>query len=154
MSGELRVCLRLASLYLPGTTGRRPSDANAEIMKLLLCPDCGDVFKLVIYGARSCLCGKTKGVLVDDNHAVINGEGISMMIDNLLLLKAMKRLEGMDQNKPEGYYKKYADVACHVRPNSGPGNPRTKVIKSLFDTSAGEILTPDKIAYRARRISR
>ena len=118
-------------------------------MKLLLCPDCADVFKLVIYGTRSCLCGKTKGVLVDDVHAIVNGEGISMMIDNVPLVKAMKRLEGMDQNQPEQYYKKNASVACHIRPNSGHGNPRTKVMKSLFVTSEGEILTPDKAAYRS-----
>ncbi len=101
-------------------------------MKLLLCPECGDVFKLVVYGTRSCLCGKTKGALVDDVHAIINGEGISLMIDNISLVKAMKKLEGMDKNQPESYYKKYAAAAFHLRPNSGHGNAENQGCEGSF----------------------
>lgn len=103
-------------------------------MKLMFCPGCSDVFKLVRYESRHCLCGKVKGKLIDNRVAVINGEGISMMLDNMDLLKAMKKLEGMDQDKPESYYKNYAKVGFWIRPNSGHGNPRTRIMKSLFET--------------------
>lgn len=118
-------------------------------MKLMFCTDCSDVFKLVRYGERSCLCGKVRGKLLDNTQAVINGEGISMMLGNVLLVEALEKLANMDQNESEEYYKKNAVAHLHVRPNSGNGNPRTKVIKSEFESSEeAELLSPDKVAYR------
>lgn len=107
-------------------------------MKLMFCPHCSDVFKLVRYESRHCLCGKVKGKLIDNRVAVINGEGISMMLDNVHLLKTLKKLESMDQDKPESYYKNYAKVGFWIRPNSGHGNPRTKIMKSLFEAPEGQ----------------
>ena len=118
------------------------------LMKLMFCPDCWDVFKLVRYGERSCLCGKVKGKLTDNRHAIINGEGVSLMLDNVLLVESLEKLASMDQNESEEYYKGNARVLLHVRPNSGNGNPRTKIIRSEFESSETEVLSPDKVTYR------
>lgn len=117
-------------------------------MKLLLCNDCRDVFKLVKYGERSCLCGKVKGKLTGRRSAIVNGKGVSLTLDNVTLDEAIKKLEHMDQNQAEGYYKMNTKVDLYVCPHKGYGNPRTNVVNTFDETSETETLTPDKIAYR------
>lgn len=117
-------------------------------MRLLLCTDCGDVFKLVKYGERSCLCGKVKGKLTGYKSAIVNGEGVSLMLDNITLNETLKKLMYMDQNQPHVYYSTNTPVRLYVCPNSGYGNPRSSVVKSNNETSEAEILSPDKVAYR------
>ncbi len=118
-------------------------------MRLLLCTDCGDAFKLVKYGERSCLCGKVKGKLTGYQSAIVNGEGISLTLDNITLNETLKKLVYMDQNQPHGYYSTNTPVRLYVQPNSGYGNPRSIVIKDHDGSSEVEILSPDKAAYRA-----
>lgn len=117
-------------------------------MRLLYCPNCGDVFKLVRYGERSCLCGKVKGKLTDNAHAILNGEGFCLMLANIPLLKACKNLTLMDQNQPLDYYKENLVVNLYVHPHSGYGNPRSEIVQNDTEDSEAEPLSPDKAAYR------
>ena len=98
-------------------------------MKLLFCPECSDMFKLVIYQERSCKCGKVKGQLLDANNAVANGQGISVAIANSSLMKSVYQLQQLDQNRLPDYYKENTRVECWVRPQTGLGNPRTTIMK-------------------------
>ena len=117
-------------------------------MKLLLCTECGDVFKLVKYGERSCLCGKVKGKLTGYKSAIVNGEGVSLILDNATLDTSRKKLEYMDPYQPEAYYSRNAAVQMYVCPHNGYGNPRTNVVTTFDKTSETETLSPDKTAYR------
>ncbi|NDD53220.1 hypothetical protein EBZ39_04985 [bacterium] len=56
-------------------------------MKLLLCPDCGDVFNLKEV-EKSCLCGTTRGQYTDDLNAVYTG-GIPIGFANSTFLRAV-----------------------------------------------------------------
>jgi len=100
-------------------------------MKLMFCPDCQDVFRLMIKQVRSCQCGKVKGYYLDLDLAVTNGQGIAIALDNDSLDKIVKKLGTMDQNRPDSFYKSYAKIRVWARPNSGPGNPRTKIVHGL-----------------------
>lgn len=88
-------------------------------MKLLLCPACWDVFKLAIR-TRSCQCGAVSGRYVDNLYAEVNGKGVSLAIGNGSLFNAMRAVEGGAER---------ADVMCWTRPNEGPANPHTRVVK-------------------------
>jgi hypothetical protein len=91
-------------------------------LKLLFCPDCSDVFKLSLE-MRSCTCGKVRGqYLADGHHAVVNGEGYSLAIDNNSLGHMVRR-----HNRFGGCY----DVTCYLRPHAGPMNPRTSIEEDL-----------------------
>lgn len=60
-------------------------------MKLLFCPHCQDVIKLVSSIRRACLCGKSHGECFPDGlHAQIGGAAIPLGIDNNSLLAALE----------------------------------------------------------------
>lgn len=96
-------------------------------MKLMYCPECQDVFKIVIYQQRACRCGSVRGQLLDADLAKINGRGVSMAIGGGSLAQAVTRLHGLSQKQDLEYYVKHCQVKCWVRPHGGPGNPRTKI---------------------------
>lgn len=96
-------------------------------MKLMFCPTCSDVFKLVIAQPRSCICGSVQGQLLDREFARTNGRGISIVIGNGSLIQAIAKLNNLKQDKDNKFYQKQTPVLCWVRPPTGPGNPRTKV---------------------------
>ena len=50
-----------------------------------------------------------------------------MAIGNASLTQAVIKLHGSDQNQAHEYYLKNFQVSCWIRPNSGAGNPRTKI---------------------------
>lgn len=104
------------------------------VMKLLFCPRCLDMFKLVIFEPRSCRCGCVCGHLQDNNMALVNGEGISVVIDNWSLVESGNKLQTLRQNECLEYYASNTPLSCWVRPHSGKGNPRTE-IKENFDSS-------------------
>jgi hypothetical protein len=87
-------------------------------MKLLFCPDCWDVIKLT-FEVRSCKCGKVFGKYVDNSTAVVNGEGISLAIDNSRL--------------PISKVHDIVPVTCYARPHTGKYNPNTKIRKRIKD---------------------
>ncbi len=114
-------------------------------MKLMFCPSCFDVFKLVIAEPRSCICGAVRGQLVDNEFARTNGQGVSVVIGNGSLIQAIAKLSALKQEKDNKFYQKQASVLCWVRPSSGPGNPRTR-IEQVGDKPLGGSV---KLLYRA-----
>lgn len=96
-------------------------------MKLLFCPTCFDVFKVIAAQPRSCLCGAAQGQMLDNNIARTNGRGVSLVIGNGSLVQAVARLKNLKQDKNNQFYEKQTPVLCWVRPSSGPGNPRTQI---------------------------
>jgi hypothetical protein len=89
-------------------------------MKLLFCPNCWDIFKLD-RKLRSCSCGKCKGkYLEDDHHAVVNGEGYSLAMDNNSFVKL---------TLAESFTIKH--ITCWARPHTGEKNPNTIIQKDL-----------------------
>lgn len=98
-------------------------------MKLMFCPACFDVFKLVIAQPRSCICGLVQGQLIDQEIARTNNRGVSMVIGNGSLAQAVTKLSNLKHDQDNKFYQKQTPVLCWVRPKSGPGNPRTKIAK-------------------------
>jgi hypothetical protein len=54
-------------------------------MKLLMCLECQDVFKLRLNKERICLCGKCGGKYIDELNAVYWGRSILIGFDNVSL---------------------------------------------------------------------
>ncbi len=101
-------------------------------MKLLFCETCWDVFKLDEGNPRSCKCGEVTGHYVDRSRAVTNGKGISIAIGNGSLMQAivkMHEIHADSKNKAgRGVYLYQSNIHfAWVRPNEGPGNPRTTI---------------------------
>ena len=64
-------------------------------MKLVLCTECHDVYKLAQGETRSCACGKTSGRYLNSTDAEYSGEtAVPMGFGNTSLVKAF-------QNQPE-----------------------------------------------------
>lgn len=90
-------------------------------MKLLFCPRCYDVFKLD-YELKECKCGMCKGrYKLDGGHAVVNGQGMSLVIANPDLAQAFEKKSRYN----------VMPIRCWARPHEGPDNPRTKVVEDL-----------------------
>lgn len=74
-------------------------------MKLLFCPECGDIFSLS-RAAKQCTCGATSGhYLTDGLHAVYSGAGVPLGIANNSFDVAMdiqNRLNARDEIPFEG----------------------------------------------------
>ena len=51
-------------------------------MKLLFCPCCQDVKKLLERKRRVCICGESWGQYTDDLNAVLGGKALPLGIDN------------------------------------------------------------------------
>lgn len=89
-------------------------------MKLLFCPDCFDVVKLD-YNLRRCKCGNCAGKYEADGlHAVVNGGGMSLMINNIDLMGTIPLV-----------VRKVYNIECCIRPHSGNHNPNTRVDPDL-----------------------
>ena len=104
-------------------------------MKLLFCPRCLDMFKLVVHEPRSCRCGYVRGHLKNNEIGMINGNGISVAIDNGSLVQSVNKLQALQQNRDLKYYAEQTPLSCWVRPHTGEGNPRTSIREDL-DSSA------------------
>ncbi|MBU6430513.1 MAG: hypothetical protein KGR26_15960, partial [Cyanobacteria bacterium REEB65] len=50
-------------------------------MKLLFCPSCHDIRKL-ISEPTACFCGKSSGHYTDERNAVYSGDAVPLGIDN------------------------------------------------------------------------
>lgn len=108
-------------------------------MKLLLCKDCYDVFKLD-YEMRQCKCGKVKGRYLDGRMAEVSKDGVSIALGNgsveLAYGQMLGHRDGTGDKAPrEDYYKPGQGKIEYawVRPNSGPGNPHTRIIEEADD---------------------
>lgn len=101
-------------------------------MKLLFCPACHDVFKLDLQ-LRFCECGRCCGRYeADYQHAVVNGQGVSLAIDNRTLWQYVYFSSRNDYNSAthEEAVERFA-VRCWVRAHEGQSNPHTRVDPKL-----------------------
>lgn len=63
-------------------------------MKLLYCPKCGDIIRLIRRSWRECECGEIRGRYTTELLAEYQGEAIPLAIDNISFKEALK-------NQPE-----------------------------------------------------
>lgn len=103
-------------------------------MKLALCKDCWDVFKLSDE-MRHCKCGKIKGRYLDNRMAEVSKDAISIALGNGSVELAYgqmlgHQIETKDTASRSSYHEKDKGLIEYawIRPNTGPGNPHTKVI--------------------------
>jgi hypothetical protein len=104
------------------------------IMKLLFCRKCRDVFKLIRNKSRRCKCGAVTGRYLDRRNAEVSPNAVSIAIGNGSLRKAIAKMEKLRSTSKNAAtrdeYKKVANIRrVWVRPNRGPGNRHTEVMK-------------------------
>jgi hypothetical protein len=104
-------------------------------MKVLYCVKCGDLFKLTRHELRECGCRreKVKGKYRQNGkHAEVSENAVSIKIHNDSLKDAVRRMKRLKRNRPKSTdrdYQVFSSIAAWVRPNFGPGNPRTRRLK-------------------------
>lgn len=103
-------------------------------MKLVLCVECFDVFKLD-YEMRTCKCKRVKGRYIDNVMAEVSENAISIGLGNGAVANAIYAMNALYQNSDgQADRRDYIDtapiVAAWVRPNEGPGNPHTRVLEA------------------------
>lgn len=60
-------------------------------MKLLYCKKCKDIFNLVVDKTKSCGCGETKGVYLEDGlNAIYSGDAVPLGFSNTSFMPAVK----------------------------------------------------------------
>ncbi len=93
-------------------------------MKLILCDQCMDVFKLA-FELRSCNCGKCVGRYDEDgHHAVTNGQGRALAIGNGSLFNAIC-------GHSQFVYKDSITFLAWTRPHDGPKNSHSRIDPDL-----------------------
>lgn len=112
-------------------------------MKLLYCKWCGDVFQLRLGKLRSCDCGKVKGQYINNSLAEVNEDAISLAIGNGALISAIGNMITTQKNSGDkadrqDYIKAGNLIFAWCRPNEGPGNPHTKVVKKFTELENAE----------------
>lgn len=107
-------------------------------MKLLFCQNCEDVFKLDMKKMRYCKCGKVYGRYINSAEAEVSESAISLAIGNGSLLESIEDMRrhqqaNYDKARREDYYELGQGniLFAWVRPNTGPGNPHSKIISNL-----------------------
>ena len=68
-------------------------------MKLIYCPDCGDIIKLELYGTKWCKCNHSWGKYTHHINAIYGGAAIPLGINNYSFQAA---LIGKDKTKGKG----------------------------------------------------
>ena len=101
-------------------------------MKVLYCTKCKSLVLLTHIHMRSCECGEVRGQYCRDRvHARIsqNPSTISLVIDTRYFKPAIERMRLRYKDKPNSTrndYKKFSPLRKgYVRPNIGPGSPRS-----------------------------
>jgi len=102
-------------------------------MKVLYCIKCKSLVRLTRKRMRSCECGEVQGQYCKDGrHARIsqNSSTISIVIDTPSFKPAIKRMQQRQKDKPDSTPDDYRRISrlkgAYVRPNIGPGNPRSR----------------------------
>ena len=72
---------------------------NFDYMKLLMCLKCGDVFNLT-RSEKTCGCGETKGMYVDELNAEISGKCQPIGIGNGSFSQSLK-IQRIEDKKPK-----------------------------------------------------
>lgn len=104
-------------------------------MKILYCKSCKSLVRLTSKNMRWCECGKVYGQYREGGkHADVsdNPDTISVVIGTRSLHDAVKRMQRLEERKPKSTRKDYQQIAklfAYVRPNYGPGNPRSHGLK-------------------------
>jgi len=61
-------------------------------MKLIYCPHCHDITRLIVNRKRYCLCKQSHGMYCSDGlHALVGGLAIPMGISNISFAQALSR---------------------------------------------------------------
>src|SRR6266480_1786511 len=92
-------------------------------MKLIYCQDCHDLFKLSLT-MRTCECGHVYGRYVNNQDAEVSEDAVSIVIGNTA-----------DRTSYCQPGHGLIELAW-VRPNCGPGNPRSRVISSPYPSDS------------------
>ena len=88
-------------------------------MKLLYCRHCGDLFSLRLV-ERECECGQSRGSYNPDRAtAWTRGPCEAVAIGNGSLHDALAKMRAAPPDRA------FYPIMAWVRPDSGPGNPRT-----------------------------
>ena len=102
-------------------------------MKVLYCIKCKSLVRLTRKHVRSCECGEVRGQYCKDGgHARIsqNSSTISLVIDTRSFKTIIKSMQQRQKDKPKstrGDYRRISRLkGAYVRPNIGPGNPRSR----------------------------
>lgn len=66
-------------------------------MKLLLCIDCADIFKLSAKREKSCDCGKSKGKYINDRDVEISGNCMPIGFGNRQFSNAVRTQRMLDE---------------------------------------------------------
>jgi predicted nucleic acid-binding Zn-ribbon protein len=72
-------------------------------MKLLLCIDCGDIFKLSPKREKSCDCGKTKGKYLNERDVEISGNCMPIGFANSQFGTAVRTQRMLDEEMSRTY---------------------------------------------------
>ena len=111
-------------------------------MKLLYCEYCQDLFTLSCTVMRSCECGRVKGRYINEREAEVSQGAISIAISNQALMQAiydMRFHQALTGDKAGRSDYRQADHGriedVWVRPNTGPGNPHTRLLGDEAGTS-------------------
>jgi len=103
-------------------------------MKLLFCPNCGDIFNITPSEVRKCRCGDVRGKYNPDGHtAVTNGNGFCLGINNNDLRKAIMAYSSYPnvEDKDYEFCRQCLGVEVWIRSHRGPSNPRSEVDTDL-----------------------
>lgn len=117
-----------------GYSGRQAD--LGEAMKLAFCESCWDVFKLG-FEMRQCQCGEVRGRYVDEINAEVSSSAVSLAIGNGSLEQAIRdareferfaQARGEEPSR-EAYIEQGRIWYAWVRPNTGRGNPHTRILQ-------------------------
>lgn len=102
-------------------------------MKLIFCEQCFDVVKLD-REMRQCKCGRVKGRYIDEVHAEVSPEAVSVYMAEASLEQAIAQMHRTkqicDNTMQSDHYANAAPIVkVFVRPNTGCGNPHTTLIE-------------------------
>lgn len=103
-------------------------------MKLIICPQCSSVFNLEVGKMKECSCGACRGRYINEYEAEVTEGCISLTIGNGSLINAINDMRSIkhstsDKADRRDYIEGARISHAWIRPNTGPGNPHTKLIK-------------------------
>lgn len=87
---------------------------------------------MVVGKMRSCECGAIKGRYINNSEAEVSKDAVSIAIGNGSFQNAMWRLARDTANKlthTREQWQLAGSIIAWVRPNDGPGNPHTTILK-------------------------
>jgi len=104
-------------------------------MKLIFCPKCEDVLKLLLE-KRTCHCGASWGHYEDDLNAVIGGKAVPLGFSNDSVIKALKG------KTPRGRFNAFViDLPCKtIRTEEHDADALDRFLKGLEEKSEKRLM--------------